>query len=38
MNKLLKLISVNLMALINYNGVMKEIEAGIKGKNETSNY
>lgn len=35
MNKLLKLISVNLMALINYNGVMKEIEAGIKGKNET---
>lgn len=35
MNKLLKLISVNLMGLINYNGVMKEIEAGIKGKNET---
>lgn len=35
MNKLIKLISVNIMGLINYNGVMKEIEAGIKGKNET---
>lgn len=34
MNKLLKLVSVNLMGLVDYNGVLKEKEAGIKGKSE----
>ena len=34
MNKLIRLVSVNLMGLIDYNGVLKEKEAGIKGKSE----
>ena len=35
MNKLLKLVTVNLMSLVDYNGVTKEVEAGVKGKSET---
>lgn len=34
MNKFLKLVSINLMSLVDYNGVLKEVEAGVKGKSE----
>ena len=34
MNKLLKIVLVNLMGLVDYNGVLKEFEAGVKGKSE----
>ena len=34
MNKLLKLILVNLLDLVDFNGVVKEIESGVKGKSE----
>lgn len=35
MNKLIKLVLVNLLGLFDYNGVLKEVEAGVKGKSET---
>ena len=35
MNKLIKLIIVNLMGIVNYNNIVKEIDSGVKGKNET---
>lgn len=35
MNKLIKLIIVNLLGLVDFNGVVKEIESGVKGKSET---
>ena len=34
MNKLIKLILVNLLGLVDFNGVVKEIESGVKGKSE----
>ena len=34
MNKLIKLVLVNLLGLFDYNGVLKELEAGVKGKSE----
>lgn len=35
MNKLIKLIIVNIMGILNYNDIAKEIDSGVKGKNET---
>ena len=34
MNKLIKLILVNLLGLVDFNSVVKEIESGLKGKSE----